>query len=117
MQFNSRIHLIASTGRWLGKISAEKAREHLTRQWACVDEQREGRVRAIRLVERAMPIKPPTPLTPASYLGQRYSYMETVRNDEQQVGRCFALKPINAEDGGLFGVNALADVCSRGCWK
>lgn len=79
---------------------------------ATVDERRHGKVASIRLREIRAPRKPPTPLSVASYLGQRYVFREAVRSSAtgEIVARDYALKPIESEDRDRFTA-VLADVC------
>jgi len=74
---------------------------------------RHGKVFAIKLRGGPIPLKPPTPLTPASYAGQRYVYREQVGAGEQAAGKVYALKKLDEHDAELFGKQALADVYKR----
>jgi hypothetical protein len=110
LEFRSYVILISSVGRVLGRVSPKNALELLVRN-ATVEESRRGRVCSIRLKPVVRPVKPPTPLSVSSYLGQRYVFTEALESPTgESVARCYSLKEIHPDDRSLF-VDALADVC------
>lgn len=95
----------------MARVPSGRAKQ-LVKRGAGIEESRNGKVYSIRILESPSPMKPPTPLTPASY-GQRYVFLAPIRSGREQVGRVYEHKKIHAEDQDLFMV-PFADVCKTG---
>jgi hypothetical protein len=108
-RFHSRVHVLASNGRWLARVPAARAEQLLKRE-AVVEERRNGLIFAVKVCALPSPPTPPTPLSPASYVGQRYIFVRRVGADNQQTARCYEHKRIHPDDSDMF-VRPLADVC------
>jgi hypothetical protein len=108
--FSNRIDLISSTGRRLTRLCAAKAQALLLSKAVLIEQERNGRVLAVRICPSPSPIAPPTPLSAASYLGQRYSFRERVREGDNVVARVWSPKPLSADEEFVIR-HGLADVC------
>ena len=111
MQIVNRVQVIAPSGRILAHVSAPRA-ALLLANGASVQSRRGNRVCSIVIPAiTAKVIGPPTPLSPASYSGQRYVGRSRVSSSGEQVVRCYQHSDRKIlKDRDLF-IGTLADVC------
>lgn len=99
-----RVHLYAASGVWIRTIGAREAAELLRSRSVRARRRRNGRIREIELTGTpGRPIGPPTKPSIASYMGRRYTYLETIRNEAGVIlGHTHRFRPIHCDDQALY---------------
>lgn len=86
----------------MGSVPPDEA-ERLISHGAVVCDRRGATVCAIRLARQIeAPIRPPSPPSVTQYMGQRYTYRQSLDGGNGQVARCFDFKHIAQGDRDLF---------------
>jgi hypothetical protein len=93
----SLIPLFSSVGRHLGLRPVAALERLAARGAVTLERHRKGHIVCARVIAKAAPDSPPSPLPPRAYLGTKYTYREHLAEQHSVID----LKRLNGARGGL----------------